>query len=417
MQLKLTRNKIIIIFTIILLIINIITATAIFIDIQIIKAPKTYVNVNILEVTSEEILLETKIEISNPNSFEISFNELKMKTSTKDDKKIGEITFQGGKIPSDQTKTFYSKDRIYFQEEGDFSIIKNNLTGEIAVSLLGFIQKTIPIEVSVTASIEEIIDSIDIPEINMELDFDNLTSEGIEFTVKVNLYNPTKIEFGIDEFSIIATTEENEEVGRITIFGDIVKPEESSIFTSKGSLHYNAFDSNKIIFTINGIARGKIGGLDKIINISTDAELLIPDITEFIFKNESINFQIPVQFKFRLRGIVSTVGFNIFNPSEIPLEGRNLICSIYRLDGEQKTLLGSKEMETCTVLPKDRVCVETKIIISYIKYLLSNPIKILPDWIILTIDGHFSIAGTRQEFPISLNAYVDPTLIRQKQSI
>jgi len=251
----------------------------------------------------------------------------------------------------------------------------------------------------------------------MELDLDNLTSEGIEFTVKVNIYNPTKIEFGIDEFSIIATTEENEEVGQITIFGDIVKPKESSIFTSKGSLHYNAFDSNKIIFTINGIARGRIGGLDKIINISTDAELLIPDITEFIFKNESINFQIPVQFKFRLRGIVATVGFKIFNPSEIPLEGRNLICSIYRLDGEQKTLLGSKEMETCTVLPKDRVCVETKIIIPYRKYLLSNPIKILPDWIILTIDGHFSIAGTRQEFPISLNAYVDPTLIRQKESI
>ena len=417
MRLTLLKRKIISSITILLLIINIIVAIVIFVDIQIIEAPKTNVYVNILEVTSEEILLETTIEMLNPNIFEISFKELKMKTTTKDNKKIGEITFDGGNIPSHQTKTFYSKDKIYFQDEGDFSIIKNKISGRIGVSFLGFIRKTIPIEVSVLTSIKQIIDSIDIPKIAMELDFDNLTSEGIEFTVKVNLYNPTKIEFGIDEFSIIAKTEKKEEVGRLVIFGDIVKPKESSFFTSKGSLHYNAFDSDRIIFTLNGIAIGKIGGLEKRINISTEAELVIPDITEFIFKNEPIDFQIPVQFKLRLRGIVSTVGFKIYNPSDIPLEGRNLVCSIYRLDGDKKTMLGQEQMESCKILPKNRVCVKTVIIIPYRTYLFSGPIRLLPDWIILTIDGDFSIAGTRQEFPVSLNAYVDPAIFKQKVSI
>ena len=175
----------------------------------------------------------------------------------------------------------------------------------------------------------------------MELDFDNLTTEGIEFTVKVNMYNPTKIEFGINKLSIIATTETENEVGRLTIYGDTVKPKESTVFTSKGTLHYNAFDSKKIIFTLNGTAQGKIGGLEKKIDLSTVTELIIPDITEFIFKNQPIDFQIPVQFKLTLRGIITTVGFTIFNPSEIPLEGRNLQCSIFRLDNNRKTLLGS----------------------------------------------------------------------------
>lgn len=409
------KKKIITILTSILLIINIFVALMIFVDIQIIKAPKTEVFVNILEVTSEEILIETTIEMSNPNNFEVSFKDLNLITSTKDDKKIGDIKFKGGKIPSNQAKTFYSKDKIYFQEEGDFSIIKNEISGNIGVSFFGIIHKTIPLKVSVAASVEEIIDSIDIPEINMELDFDNLTTDGIEFTVKVDLYNPTKIEFGIDEFSIIAKTEENEEVGRLTILGDIVGPMESSVFTSKGSLNYNAFDSNKIIFYLNGITRGKIGGLEKKINISTKADLVIPDISRFIFKNEPIEFQIPVQFKFRLRGIVSTVGFKMFNPSEIPLEGRNLVCCIYRLDGDKKTLLGEKEMENCQIAPNNRVCVNTEIVIPYMTYIFAGPLKLLPDWIILTIEGHFSIAGTRQEFPISLNAYVDPTIIREKE--
>jgi len=340
-----------------------------------------------------------------------------MLTYTRDDKKIGEIAFEGGKIPSDDSKTFYSKDKIFFQEEGDFSILKNRLKGKIGVSLLGFIHKTIPLDVIVLASIEEIINSVEIPEIKMELDLDKLTKEGIEFTARIELYNPMKIEFGIDEFSIIAKTEESEQVGSLRIFGDIIKPEETKVFTSKGSLNYNAFDSDKIIFSLNGIARGKIAGLEKKFVISTDTELKIPDITEFIFKNEPIEFQIPVQFKLRLRGIVAKVGFLMFNPSEIPLEGRNLECCVYRLDGEKKSLLGKKEMEPCNIAPGESVCVKTDIIISYRTYIFAKPLRLRPTWIILNINGHFSIAGTRQEFPISLNAYVDPFFFIPKKSI
>ena len=417
MKFQLTKRKLITILTVALLLTNIIVAIAIFVDIQIIKAPKTEVYVDILEVNSEEILIETTIIMSNPNSFEVSFKDIEILSYTKDNKKIGEIDFEGGKIPSDDSKTFYSKDKIFFEEEGDFSIIKNRLTGEIGVSLLGFIHKTIPIDVTVIASIEEIIDSIDIPDINMELDLNNLSQDGIEFTARIEIFNPMKIEFGIDEFSIIVKTPENEVVGSLIIFGDIIKPKESKVFTSKGSLNYNAFDSNKIIFTLNGILRGKIGGLEKKFDISTDTELIIPDITEFIFKNEPIEFQIPVQFKLRLRGIIATVGFKMFNPSEIPLEGRNLKCCVYRLDGEQKTLLGEKEMDPCKIEPGDSVCVDTEIIIPYRKYIFTGLFKQRPDWIILNINGYFSIAGTRQEFPISLNAYVDPTLIIPKKSI
>jgi hypothetical protein len=417
MNIKLSKKTLIKLLTIILLIVNIVVAIFIFVDIEIIKTPKTEVFVNILEVNSEEIILETTIKMSNPNSFEISFNELILKTSTRDDKKIGEIIFDGGKIPSYDSQTFYSQDKIYFQEEGDFSIIKNLITGKIGVSFLGFIKKTIPLEVSVIVSVKEIIDSLDIPDINMELGFENITKEGIEFKVNVEIFNPTKIEFGIDEFSIIAKTEENEEVGRLVIFGDVVGPEKSAIFTSKGSLNYNALDSNKIIFTLNGIARGKIGGLEKKINISTDAELIIPDISEFIFKNQPIEFQIPVQFKLRLRGIVSTVGFKIFNPSQIPLEGRDLVCNIYRIDGDKKTLLGEAEMAPCLIAPEGRVCSKTEIVIKYRTFFFSGNLKLIPDWIVLNIDGHFSIAGTRQEFPISLNAYVDPTVFRIKEVV
>ena len=76
------------------------------------------------------------------------------------------------------------------------------------------------------------------------------------------------------------------------------------------------------------------------------------------------------------------------------------------------TVLAQKEMDPCEVEHERIVCIKTQMIIPYLTYLFSDPGKLLPDWIILNIQGEFSIAGTRQAFPISLNAHVDPHLIR-----
>jgi hypothetical protein len=79
------------------------------------------------------------------------------------------------------------------------------------------------------------------------------------------------------------------------------------------------------------------------------------------------------------------------------------------------TLLGQESMEICTIAPQERICVKTQIIIPYSKYLFSGSLKLIPDWIILKIEGDFHIAGTKQAFPIALNAYVDPNVIKQKE--
>ena len=136
---------------------------------------------------------------------------------------------------------------------------------------------------------------------------------------------------------------------------------------------------------------------------------------EIVFKGEELDFKIPVQFKLTLRGILSNVGFNFYNPSNVSLMGKNLVCSIYRDDNQKLTFLGQDTMTPCTILPGERICVKTQIIIPYLKFLLSGGLKILPDWIVLRIEGDFQIAGTDQVVPLALNAYVDPNLITQKE--
>jgi hypothetical protein len=408
-------KKIFVILVAIFTIINVVIAVIIFADIEIISAPKTDVFINVAEVGAESILIEASIKMTNSNNFEISLTEMEIVSTTKDDTNIGNITIEGGNIPADSTREFTVNETINFKGD-DFSELKSEITGKIAVTFLGFIKKTIPIEITVHTSIDELIENFQAPTLTVNADFDTLTNEGLNFTATIEVYNPNDLEFGIDQLSVIAKTENSTEVGRLSIMGDAIKPKESATFQSTGSIMFDALDANILIFTIEGIARGKVGGIEKSISFKTDTKVVIPDIIDFIFKNEKIDFQIPVQFKLRLNGIHSTVGFKIYNPSEIPLVGKDLICSIFRLDGEKMTLLAQKNMETCSIAPKNRVCVKTEMTIPYLKFFISGSFKILPDWIILRIDGNFSIAGTRQAFPISLNAYVDPHLIKNSNT-
>lgn len=408
-------KKIFVILVAIFTIINLVVAIIIFADIEIISAPKTEVFINIAEVGADSILLEASIKMTNSNNFEITLSDMEIISTTKDNTNIGNISIQGGNIPPDSTQEFTAIERINFKGD-DFSELNSTISGKIAVTFLGFIKKTIPIEITVHTSINELIENFQAPTLTVKADFDNLTNKGLNFTATIEVYNPNDIEFGIDQLSVVAKTENSTEVGRLNIIGDVIKPKESSIFQSTGNLMFDALDANILIFTIKGIARGRVGGIEKSISFETDTKVVIPDIIDFIFKNEKIDFQIPVQFKLRLNGIHSTVGFKIYNPSEIPLVGKDLVCSIFRLDGEKMTLLGQENMETCSIAPKNRVCVKTEMTIPYLKFFLTGSLKILPDWIILRIDGNFSIAGTRQAFPISLNAYVDPHLIKNSNT-
>ena len=74
-------------------------------------------------------------------------------------------------------------------------------------------------------------------------------------------------------------------------------------------------------------------------------------------------------------------------------------------------------MDSCIIYPKQEVCIETEILIPYFDYLKAGNWRLIPNWIVLTIECDFSIAGTRQAFPISLNAYVNPNLFKNQEFV
>jgi LEA14-like dessication related protein len=261
-------------------------------------------------------------------------------------------------------------------------------------------------------SVEETIEDLNIPEITLETEFEKLTEEGVEFSLSVKIFNPNNFELKIDEFSLVAITDEHNNVGSLTIGGGTVKPETSSTFKSKGIVSFEVFDAEVLTFSIDGDATLKIADYEKTLSLSTDVEVFIPNIKDFIFNNETVNIEILVQLKIRLRGLLATVGFKVFNPSEITISGKNLVYRIFRIDDDTKTLLVEQDMDPFEISPKTEILVDEEILISYLKFFFSAGFKLLPNWINVQVDGDLSIAGTRQLLPISINAYFDPHLIR-----
>ena len=410
----LTRTKLIFLFVIILLILNAVTASIIFLDIEIVSAPKTEVFIKIVEINSDEIIIDTELKMSNTNRFDIGIKDFTVISMNNDEIELGRLKITGGNIPSENSRIFSTKGKFVLKDSSNLSILKNRIIGKIKVNFLGFLTKTIPLDLIVITSIEEVFNSIDIPEIDLNANLTELNEDGLNLAIKIGIYNPTDLNFDVSDLFLDIHTEDGESAGNITITGGVIEPKKRCSFFTNGTIFFQAFDVGKIILDLRGVFGAKVGGIYKNISFSTDASLFIPDIKEFVFEGKPIDFKIPVQFKLTLRGILSTIGFSIYNPSNISLIGDNLKCFLYRQDEGELHLLGHDTMEMCVIHPDERICVKTQILIPYLTYLLSYPYSFLPEWFILRIEGDFFIAGTNQSIPLSLNAQVDPDVIREK---
>jgi LEA14-like dessication related protein len=397
----------IILITIIYIIIGVITLYTI----TAITTPKCVVHIDILDLTSEEILLNTNIEITNPNYFDLIIHDIEIISFEEKKGEIARFTIEGGDISANNQSTFTSLNNISFSG-GISQVITNVIHAEVGAKFFGIFQKTLPLEVSVIASAEQVLKQLSIPEIKLHAEVTEITEEGLIFQTTIEIINPNKIEIYVDPIEINITTDQGNNVGVIQINGGDIQPLESLSLEGTGTLLFEALNAERITLDVMVNAAGKVAGMTQSLPVSAHAELGVPDLAELLLLNESLDFTLFGEFKFRLRGIITTVNFKVFNPSKIPLNATDLLCSVYGVSNNKTKLIAQKSMEPCTIGAKNEVCLITDLNIKYLKLLLSGTGKIFPDILSISISGNFTIEGTVQYIPISLNAYIDLHLLR-----
>jgi LEA14-like dessication related protein len=392
---------------IILIILNLIFGGSLLYIITIINAPDIIASIEILELNENEIIIETEIEINNTNFFSIIIGDFNINCKTENELEFGNMTIKGGEVLGSSNSKFIGNGSFSFNNY-DFEPIINEINGEIGFSFFGVIKKSVPINILLIAELEDVITDIKPPKIKINAEISEITDNGISFEGNISVYNPNNFEILLDDILLNIESELGESIGSIDIISDVINPNSYNNFLISGDLSYYALNADIVNINLNAKVGAHIAGFEKIINISTKTQFRIPDIQDILLINRTMDFSISAEFKLRLDGVLTKVGFKIYNPSEIPLQANDLICYIYSYDNNETNLIVQNDMESCTIPSKNEVCIKTEVTIPYISLITSGNNKIFPEWFVITIEGSFSINGTDQYIPISFNGYISP---------
>lgn len=398
--------RIVIVILIVLLFLNIIASAIIFFDIKIMEMPDTTIKIDLIDISPEEVMIFYSIEINNTNQFEIIVDNFEIVTNTKDGYEIARIIIKGGSIPSQSERTFSSNDKIAFKGE-EYTVLTSKITGTVGAKFLGLVKKTMPIAVNVITSAEEVIDGIESPIVHIWGDFGEITTKSINFTGIIEVYNPNNFEIYVDDLVASVDTDTGKSVGEIDITGGVVPAKNSIEFHGKGSILIEALNANKININMTSDAGIRIAGINKTIPYSINTHIKIPKIEDIINLNIPTDAIISSDIKATLHGFKSLITLEINNPNKIGIVTRDIVFSIFRVDNDERLLIGECCIEEGEVGPESQMILKAEIPLPYRKVLFSRGKGFLPDALLVMVRANLTLPGLDQHIWVGVSGYQD----------
>jgi len=413
---KLNKNKRKIAFAIIiavLTIINIIAGALIFLDIQVMKSPETTIKIDIQEINAEEALITTTLWIENPNQFNLIIKNFEVVTSTADGDEIVRMRIDGGEIAPNGNRTFTSSAYIGFNGQSP-GLLTTTIIGIVGMRFFGIIKKTMPIEINVITSVEDIIKNIALPKFHIAGDFGEITQEGVNFTTVIDIENPNSFDMNVEDFSVKIETDTGETVGNFDMDGGVVAAKNSIVLKGNGRILIEALNAEVLTINVSGGVGMKIAGINKSLSFSTEAQIKIPHLEDIFSMDSPTEALINADMKLTRHGFLNW-GFTSYmtlemrNPNKIGLIAKDIIFSIYRVDNEKETLIGDCTVNETEVGPENTTIIPAEISLS-LKSLLKGQRRFLPelpDGLLVVVRANVTIPGLDQAFWVGVSGYQD----------
>jgi len=404
------RKKIITAFVVILIIINLIVAAFLFFDIQLMEAPETTIRIDILEINAEEAALQTIIDVSNPNGFELITENFEIVVSTPDGKEVSHISLDGGSIPPHSSKTFTANAVIAF-DGANPETLTIKMTGSVGINI-GFIRNTIPITINLVTSLEDVIESFASPTLNIQAEFGELTEDGINLTGTIETYNPNKFDLYIEGISVVIETETGKNVGNLEISGGTLASKESLELKSEGRILLEALNAKILFINMSGKAGAKIAGVNQSISFSAEAEITVPDISNLLASDVPTDISIIGDYKVTLQGLMNYIILEVRNPNKIDIELKDIIVMVNRIDDGEKMLIAETELEKGIVKAESVKQFKGQMVIPYSKLFSFKKGRLLPDELEIIVRAHITIPGINQSIWVGVSGVQDFRLFK-----
>ncbi len=153
--------------------------------------PAITVRADITNITSDRIIMDARIDVTNPDSFNLSVGTITMVATTETGKSEGNFTIGGAGIPAGQTVTLHGQGALLF-DAFNANYVLLTLHTEVSADIAGY-TKTLPLDSTINVTIPPLEDYFtkDKPiDLALLVDF-RLKPTVLHGDVTVSMNNPT----------------------------------------------------------------------------------------------------------------------------------------------------------------------------------------------------------------------------------
>jgi len=409
------RKKTVTILIVISTIINIFAAAFLFLNIQVMQPPNITITMELKEFNSEEATLQIKMEISNPNSFEIITRDLEIITLSQNKEKISSLKIVGGSIPANKNKIFIGTSIINFKGCSPEELV-TKVSGVVGAKI-GFIEKTLPISATIITDLKEVLSNIVLPIMYVKTSFGEITQKNVNITFEVETYNPNNFDLIVKDIVVDMKNEIGGKVGNLILPDLLLTANGKTITNGTGEIIIEALNAEILTINISANVGATIASYEKTLKFNIKSEIAVPNIKTLfpsIFPTQAI---IRGDYRASLFGLLGDIVLETHNPNDIEFDIKDIKIEVSRIDRNTKRKITEGEIEDGIIKANDITILKGQVLMPYRKIVIP-PFggRFIPDWLEVSITANVTICGLNEYVWIGVIAAQDLHPLRRDRS-
>ncbi len=272
--------------------------------------------------------------------------------------------------------------------------------------ILAFTVALLILNISLLSIITVSFQSVEgLPSINIEMDISDISEDGLDIVMEMNIYNQNGIDIEMNNLMIEILRNEKKTLGHINIDSLHIPAHSHAIAEKEMKIPVEILDSDLITVKITGDTIVSFLWIKKNLGISSQIKLLNLNVDRLL-SSLPVEMETRSDYKLSPVGVRGWVSIHIRNPYNISMVMENITLSVYRMDDEKEVKIYSIPMGSGIVEPGESLRLEKDVFVPY-SQLIGEGFRILPDGFKSCIDARIRIPVLNRSINVRLVNYRD----------
>ena len=400
---KVRKNawKIVSIVSILFIVIMLVFTVFVFYSIS---APDTKVEIRLMNILSDEMLLNVSVNMENKNVFPLIMKELKAKIIG-DGKKLAEFPLTTGSIPPKSSRNFYGNYRFSFKEKIPEKVTVT-INGKVGTKML--IKKLINVGSQIDILLSP-IQEISAPSIDLHGKIKEINDDGVVLHYSAFILNPNFYGISGENLFLSIKNESGFEIYNASIGNFYVSSNKTLEISDNITLPWKILNYENIITSLKGKVSIEVGGIKKETNVRSTATIDMPKINEIVklptykITNTLENFDI-IDTSPPTIHVKTNISIEIDNQNSFSIEVQDISISLYAVYYLYEEKIGGGSIPGKIVNANSTTVLSGSFSADIILWQFWPPFP-RTEKLHLHIETEVGIKGVEQKIPIQIDFY------------